>query len=282
MNFRIGRKIGQGSFGMVYKGTCKTTEKEVAIKIEKTSSNTHQLENESKLYKILGNTTGICSLHWFGVFNEHTTMVMDLLGPSLEELFNKSERYFSQLCIMNIADQVMERIHYIHSKGIIHRDIKPENFALGKNNIIHVLDFGLSKEFKKDNKHIPFKENKALVGTPRYASICNHMGMEQSRRDDLESIGYMLLYFSRGSLPWQGIKAIDKNEKFSKILQKKIETSLNDLCINSPNEIYLYMKYCRQLTFKDRPDYSYLISLFKKAIISNKYINATNGYDWDD
>lgn len=281
MNFRIGRKLGEGSFGFVYKGSCIKTEKNVAIKMERVETKHNQLENESKIYKILEGGIGICNLYWFGVYNEYSTMVIDLLGPSLEDLFDRCERQFSQFCVMLIAEQIINRIQYIHSKGIIHRDIKPENFAIGKNNVIYILDFGLSKELKKNNKHISSKIDKNLVGTPRYASICNHMGMEQSRQDDLESIGYMLLYFCNGSLPWQGIRALNKKEKYEKIHAKKIETSLSELCKNVPNELYLYMKYCKQITSKDRPDYNYLLNLFKNAIVSNKYINSFNGYDWN-
>ena len=124
---------------------------------------------------------------------------------------------------MLVAEQLITRIEYIHSKHFIHRDIKPDNFLVGRGrraNIIFVIDFGLSKRFRhpKTRQHMPYREGKNLTGTPRYASINNHLGIEQSRRDDMESLGYVLCYFSRGSLPWQGLKANTKKQKYQKIM----------------------------------------------------------------
>lgn len=145
-----------------------------------------------------------------------------------------------------------------------------------------MIDYGLAKKYKTDTGHIPYKDNKQLTGTARYASINNHLGIEQSRRDDLESLGYVLIYFLKnGDLPWQGLKAKNKYEKYSKICEKKTNTSLKTLCENLPEEIYQYIYYCRSLGFEDKPDYNYLIKLFKELMLKNGYL-IDNIFDWTE
>jgi hypothetical protein len=134
-----------------------------------------------------------------------------------------------------------------------------------KQHYCYVVDFGLSKRYRdsKTGEHIPYKEGKNLTGTARYASACTHLGVEQSRRDDLECLGYVLIYFNKGLLPWQGLKAGTKQEKYNKIMDMKIKTSIEELCAGLPDEFVQYMNYCRNLKFEDRPDYNFLRKLFK-------------------
>jgi len=173
---------------------------------------------------------------------------------------------------------------YVHTKSFIHRDVKPDNFLIGlgkRQHIIHIIDFGLAKKYRdpRTHQHIPYRENKNLTGTARYASINTHIGIEQSRRDDLESLGYVLMYFIRGSLPWQGLKANTKKQKYERIMDKKMSTSTEQLCKGYPSEFRSYFEYCRSLRFEDRPDYAYLKRLFKE-LFYRKGFQYDNMFDW--
>ncbi|XVE88687.1 hypothetical protein DITRI_Ditri19aG0088900 [Diplodiscus trichospermus] len=184
-----------------------------------------QLLYESKLYKILQGGTGFPNVRWFGVEGDYNVLVI------LEDLFNFCSRKLSLKTVLMLADQMINRVEFIHSKSFLHRDIKPDNFLMGlgrRANQVYVIDFGLSKKYRDTSTHqrIPYRENKNLTGTARYASMNTHLGIEQSRRDDLESLGYVLVYFLRGSLPWQGLKAGTKKQKYEKISEKKCQLLL--------------------------------------------------------
>ncbi|CAN1271109.1 Casein kinase 1-like protein 10 [Linum perenne] len=261
--FKLGRKIGSGSFGELYIAVNVQTGEEVGVKLETVKTKHPQLHYESKIYMILQGGTGIPELKWFGVEGDYNVMVIDLLGPSLEDLFNYCNRKFSLKTVLMLADQLINRVEYMHSRSFLHRDIKPDNFLMGlgrKANQVYVIDYGLAK-----------KENKNLTGTARYASVNTHLGVEQSRRDDLESLGYVLMYFLRGSLPWQGLKAGNKKQKYDKISEKKMLTPIEVLCKSYPSEFTSYFHYCRSLRFDDKPDYAYLKKLFRDLFVREGY-----------
>ncbi|GAA97463.1 uncharacterized protein L969DRAFT_68419 [Mixia osmundae IAM 14324] len=270
--YRIGKKIGSGSFGDIYLGVNIISGEEVAIKLESIKAKHPQLEYEAKVYKTLAGGVGVPFVRWFGVECDYNAMVLDLLGPSLEDLFNFCNRKFSLKTVLLLADQLISRIEYTHSRNFIHRDIKPDNFLMGigkRGNQVNVIDFGLAKKYRdpKTHLHIPYRENKNLTGTARYTSINTHLGVEQSRRDDMESLGYVLMYFLRGCLPWQGLKAATKKQKYDRIMEKKMTTPTEFLCRGFPNEFAIYLNYCRSLRFDDKPDYSYLRKLFRDLFV---------------
>jgi casein kinase 1 len=282
----LGKKIGSGAFGEIFMAQNRQTGERVAVKLEHRKSKHPQLLYEARLIKLLSlskRSMGVPRVRWYGIEGDYNAMVMDLLGLSLEESFNRCGRKLSLKTVLMLADQMLKRVEYIHSKNFIHRDIKPDNFLMGigkKQHLVFMIDYGLAKKYR-DSKHvhIPYRDNKHLTGTARYASINNHLGIEQSRRDDLESLGYVLMYFNRGELPWQGLKARTKMEKYNRICEKKTSTGIKSLCEGFPTEFATYLNYTRSLGFEDKPDYQYLRKLFRDLFVRQGYTMDYN-FDW--
>lgn len=282
--YRMLKRIGSGSFGEIYKAIDLKTNAEVALKLEQKNSQHPQLEAEAKVYQALQGGIGIPNIYWHGSVGDYYVMAIDLLGPSLEELFNLSRKRFSIKTVIMIADQMLERIEYFHKNYFLHRDVKPDNFLVGlgsKKNLIYAVDYGLAKKYYNvaTSEHIPYKDNKSLTGTARYASLNTHIGIEQSRRDDIECIGYVLMYFLCGSLPWQGLKASNQKKRYEAIRAVKTKTSISSLCKNFPSEFVSYLEYCRSLQFCDTPDYNYLRKLFRDLFARLEY-KWDYLYDW--
>ncbi|KAG6817353.1 bifunctional choline kinase/ethanolamine kinase cki1 [Tephrocybe sp. NHM501043] len=285
-HFRVGKKIGEGSFGVVFEGSKMLSNTPVAIKFEPRKSDAPQLRDEFRSYRTLNGTPGVPQVHHFGQEGLHNVLVIDLLGPNLEDLFDMCGRKFTIKTVCMAAKQMVTRVQAIHDKSLIYRDIKPDNFLIGvpgtkTANTIHVIDFGMAKHYRdpKTKVHIPYRERKSLSGTARYMSINTHLGREQSRRDDLESLGHVFMYFLRGGLPWQGLRAATNKQKYEKIGEKKQTTPIGELCEGFPEEFAIYMNYVRKLGFEESPDYDFLRELFSKVL---KTLGETEDgvFDW--
>jgi casein kinase 1 len=274
--YRLVRRIGSGSFGEVYRGMDVHSGLEVAVKLEPIRSRHPQLLHEARIYKLLVGGVGVPKLYWYGTQGDFNVMVIDLLAPSLEDLCKFCGGRFTLKTVLLLMDQMVERVEWLHAKNIIHRDIKPENFLIGQGrqgNLLHIIDFGLATMYRdrRTQQHLAYRGGRSFIGTARFASLNVHRGIEQSRRDDLESIGYSALYLLRGDLPWMRLKVrtclgSQKQHKYALIGDSKADTPLDVLC--PIPELREYLTYCRDLQFTERPNYAHLRRLLKVFQVS--------------
>ena len=273
------KQIGRGTFSTVYLAIIVNTNKYVAIKAEKKSKNSVELLKAEAflLYSLRG--FGIPEVISYGKTKYHNILVMPLLGKSLLDMFilRPSPININDICISSL--QILDRIEWVHANNIVYRDIKPENFLFGKsdNDVLYLIDFGLCRKYRssKTGQHIPPKNLGKFTGTSRYASVYAMAGNEQSRRDDIESIGYMIIYFMKKKLPWQGIRGNSYKECYHKLFLMKKHMDLEILCRGLPKEVLEYMKYAKNLKFEQEPNYKYLKNLFQIILSKNK-INLDN------
>ena len=274
------KKLGKGSFGSIYQAVYG--KEEYALKFEDRKKNNDLLQNEAAIMNYL-KEPNIPIVKSYGFTSSYNILVMQLLGRDLEHHFKKRKK-FSVKTVCMLGFQMINILENIHEKHILHRDIKPENFVMGLNQnskIVYLIDFGLAKKYRSMSTLIqyPLTLKKKFTGTARYASINALKGYEHSRRDELESLGYIFIYFLKGKLPWQNIKVKDKEEKFKKILQKKLEISSNELCSGIPKEFEIFLEYVKNLKYDEKPDYNMLKDLLYKIMKDGNYKNDYI-YDW--
>ena len=251
-------KIGSGSFGAVYKGKNIRTNELVAIKVEPNNCKTKILKNEAKIYQFLGNEVGFPQIKWFSVDSNNSYLVLDLLGKSLSD-YKKITNIISYNSIIEIAFQMINRIEILHNKDLIHRDLKPDNFLFNNNNL-YLIDFGFCRKYTdSQGNHIINKPTSSLIGTPLFVSLFVHNKGQPSRRDDLESILYIILYLMN-KLEWVNVNVnvnlLEKNEITNDVIIKMKE----DIIFSSkmPLNIINLIIYCRNLKFEECPDYKFI------------------------
>ena len=269
------RELGTGACGKVIEANDTVRNRRVAIKFELMKSPGDKscfssYLNEIQVYENIQGGEGIPKMLAKKVVidlkqNKWSMIVLEKLGRDLESLFREKKYYFSTVKVVNLAMQMINRIEYLHKKKYIHRDIKPGNFLMGRGATRYTLylsDFGFTIRYDPNiNK---YEEKQSFIGTIDYASINAHYGISQSRRDDLESIGYVLMYFMTGTLPWKIFSSLPYEERMRKIKYSKKKTPVKDMCKKCPEEFHTYLVYCKGLRFDEEPDYRYLYKLFKR------------------
>ena len=284
----LNKKLGNGSFGQIYQCLNTKTNEILACKIESINELKPQLYHESKILLLMKNCTGFPTCYDFILTDQDKILIMDYLGPNLDTIMNKlpsdnNIKKFTTKTSLMIMIQAIERLKCLHEKGIIHRDIKPENFVIGPKNkerIIYLIDFGLSKKISNDKILPTIKADRNIIGTMRYISMNTHQGYEQGRRDDLESLFYIIIYFIKGELPWQNIKCKTRQEKYNKIFEiKKKVTEDGELVEDLPIEMKKILEYILGLNFAERPNYLMMKNAIELILNKLNYSNDLQ-FDW--
>ena len=279
--YTVTEAIGKGTFGEIFSGKDTKTGRHVALKFASKKDRSLQLLKECKVYRSLNGALGFSPVHHFGEHASSSVLVLDLLAASLEDHLTALKRPFSLKTVLMVADAALARLEFLHLKGFVHRDVKPANFVFGRKSasgVLHLIDFGLATQYRdpRTGEHIPYSENQCVAGTARYASINAHLGIVASRRDDLESLAYMLVYLLKARLPWQGLHSGDKYAAIAKV---KMQTSVEELCAGTPREFAVFVDQVRSLRFDDTPDYAFYRKLFRQLFLRQGF-QFDGVYDW--
>lgn len=285
--FNFAEPLGKGGFAFVFAGWDNLMNENVAIKVEN-KDRKNASRSIKKEYRLL---VKLCNFNcpvpkaiWCGRCEDRRVMVMSRQGESLSDFFKLCGKIFSLQTTLSITVELITILESLHEAGVLHRDIKLQNFLTGfkKSDEFYVCDFGLSDFYvdPENNSHIPLTKGHSRYGTVRYASLNNHRGIEQSRRDDLESLGFVLIYAAKGSVPWQTIRNDDRRKKWSQVYEMKRRITLAELCEGLPDCFRIYMEYVRSLEFDGKPEYDYLRNLFQEEYVAQNFTRPTK-YDWE-
>lgn len=290
-------KLGTGGFGAVYRAVHIRTGTPAAVKVAHGKHGDEVLRAEHRVYAALRNTSteivGVPRALYFGRDLDETVLVMELLGKSLDRALTDCAGRFSLKTTLMVGVQMLRRLQLVHHKGFIHRDVKPENMIIGRpdNDRVYLVDFGVTKKYRDytSRKHVPPDQARTIVGSVMYISLNAHKGIEHARRDDLESLGYSMVYMFKGSLPWQefrvlllpwqNARAFSEWRLYSMIYNKKRKTTLEKLCQGMPPQMVEYFKYVRGLRFDERPDYARLRDLLRRALKASN-LREDRVFDW--
>lgn len=274
--YKVEHTIDRGSCATVYLGTDNLTKKKVAIKVERADAPRQTIPHESRVYLHINNWEGFPRMLFGGPEKCFNILVMEILGASLKHIFYDLGKQFSLKTILQLADQMLLRIQTLHGLNFIHCDLKPDNFVTGagdKSGQVYLIDFGMARQYIHENQHVPSHPYAPrFVGSPAFASCNAHLYRKLSRRDDLESLGYVLLYFAKGTLPWLNSSMETIAEQFWHIQRIKLGTSIEELCEGVLPEFMDYLKYVRGLRYDQAPDYNYLRALFRNVAVKYGYI----------
>ena len=268
----VEKLIGEGAHGKIFLAKHRFMCEEVVIKID----NSILLKNEAKIYQILSKEKGVPRLRRFGTEGDYNYLVTDCLGDSLDTCREKCRfKKMTLKSVICVGLQILRRLEMLHSNNLVHRDIKPENFLMGREkkdqDVVYMIDFGLSKLYKINNQIVENKKDKIPIGTIDYISLNVHRGMTPSRRDDLESVGYMLVYLLCGTLPWIKKTPSCDNISEEEIYKIKASCQLWDVCNDIPGEFILFIQYCRRLDYSENPNYIYLGQLLMNLFNLKNY-----------
>lgn len=274
--FEIVSIIGKGAFGEIFECVDHYRGRTVAAKMEKWNAEPPQLEIEYNMYRHLRGCVGVPELFWFSrneivCGKRKNVLIISKLGKSLEEVMqSRPDKKMRMADVLRIGEKATRVLASIHSKGIVHRDIKPENFLLGPDNDVsgplYLVDYGLSKRIIREGKHVERKTGKDMTGTPRYASVNNHLGIEQSRGDDLTSLMFSLVYLAKGNLPWQGKRISDPQKRYREVMRDKMRAmSSGDLFSDMPSVFLKLRDTINSIMFAQEPPYDHIASMLANA-----------------
>ena len=283
--YKVLNILGKGSFGICFEGLDTSDNSRVALKVENGGSKQSLVNNELKAHQILNGLEGIPKLLAQGIADNRHIIVMELLGEDLYKIYNRLSKQFSLKTIFMLAEQMIDRTRSVHQKGLIHRDLKPENFLIGleekDRNKLFLIDFGLAERYSDETsgQHLPCNEKTSFSGTVRFCSVNSHKGYTMSRRDDLESIVYILLYFIWSTLPWDGLESTKSGHFYNEVKQKKEDIVESESFEQIPEVIRNFLNYCRLLGYEEIPDYNYWMQMFRTQHSVYQFVWDYK-YDW--